>query len=115
MGFQWLRRLRPKWTTGTFLLIVGWSSVVIWINIFPRPVDHKWPLYAVEYGFPFGLVARLDVVGHELGVIRFYPEWWRLPSDIAVGILVVALLTSISKYLLNRIVSVCKFGKVETE
>ncbi len=30
------RRLRPKWTIGTMLLVVGWSSLVVWLNVRPR-------------------------------------------------------------------------------
>ena len=30
------RRLRPKCTLGTMLLVVGWSSVVVWLNVRER-------------------------------------------------------------------------------
>ena len=31
-----LRLVRPRWTLGTMLLVVGWSAVVVWLNVRPR-------------------------------------------------------------------------------
>ncbi len=31
-----LRLVRPRWTLGTMLLIVGWSAVVVWLNVRTR-------------------------------------------------------------------------------
>jgi len=64
------RRLRPKWTLGTMLILVGWSSVVLWLNVRPRVqeleaapitksgggfVDSEDPtqMWMAEYGFPW--------------------------------------------------------------
>ncbi len=65
-----LRLVRPRWTLGTMLLIVGWSSLVLWLNVRPRVheveaspvvkvvgnhVDSGKPMrrYLVEYGCPW--------------------------------------------------------------
>jgi len=120
-----LARSRPKWTIGTLLLFIGWSSVVLWLNTRPRidnvPLGYigKDPQYTTNYGYPwpYAYACRYSPTHGDFFPDRlFYPVLGlRLAGNAAVGILAVTVLTLISKYLLNRIVSTTKFGRVRTE
>jgi len=44
-----LRLVRPKWTLGTMLLIVGWSAVVVWLNVRPQVTYYThWTRYPLD-------------------------------------------------------------------
>lgn len=75
------------------------------------------PQYTTNYGYPwpYAYACRYEPTHGDLFPDRlFYPVLGlRLAGNAAVGILAVTVLTLISKYLLNRIVS--KFGRIRTE
>jgi len=110
-----LRLVRPKWTLGTMLLIVGWSAVVVWLNVRPHPPyprsDGPSPavgLWVFQYGCPWKYGTQITAVnsGHP---VRFrlddlvIADYWRLAGNIAIGLLSVAVLTFASKYLVRAI------------
>jgi len=117
---------RPKWTIGTMLIFVGWSSVVVWLNIRPNvacmsdPKEEGPIIAAVWYGCPWSYAA-----GFTVGTRTAQGQRIRLPSvctidshlalagNIAIGLLAVAVLTFASRYLLRRMVSGLRavFGK----
>ena len=69
MNTRRLRLARPKWTLGTMLLVVGWSAVVVWLNVRPRTCTlaecpmmvrstrEPVPIYYVEHGYPWICVS----------------------------------------------------------
>ena len=67
MNTRRLRLVRPKWTLGTMLLIVGWSAVVVWLNVRPRTYEVEAYNYATReptlyhlamYGYPLNAAYR---------------------------------------------------------
>jgi hypothetical protein len=100
------------------LIIVGWSSVVVWLNVRPR-LDRTVVFSQVgrpglnppqsvffneEYGWPFTVAVglRLD----EPPTLHPYPGYkWNLAGNIFWGLSAVAVLTFASKYLLRAIVA----------
>jgi hypothetical protein len=124
---------RPKWTIGTMLLVVGWTSVVVWLNVRPRnycipqPAPHpftkptNYACYCYQIcGFPWthGRTLRGDHISTEPCLPpRSYPQkissYLALKANIAIGLLAVAVLTWASTYLLRRMVSGLRavFGK----
>ncbi|MBC8873843.1 MAG: hypothetical protein H8E44_30760 [Planctomycetes bacterium] len=111
-----LRLVRPRWTLGTMLLVVGWSAVVVWLNVRPRVVSEltlflahqEAPLCVVGYGRPWryastfcdGEVRQLPPFRREY--VRHYRP---LAANIAIGLVAVAVLTFASKYLVRAIVA----------
>ena len=110
------RRLRPKWTLGTMLLVVGWSSVVVWLNVTPR-VRHL-PLLASEelvckrdYGFPLTYAYATYLhphtepcppLGFHLGILSTC-DYSALVQNIAKGLIAVVILTWTSKAILSAL------------
>jgi hypothetical protein len=97
-------------------LIVGWSSIVVWLNLRPRiwrvPIGYigKDPQYLTVYGcpWPWAYACRYSTSSEkDLFPDRLYfPSLgWRLAGNAAIGLLAVALLTVASKYLLRAIVA----------
>ncbi len=114
MNTRRLRLVRPRWTLGTMLLIVGWSAVVVWLNVRPRlyyfslvgeepslfSISHGCPwIYAFHPGFHIDLPSRSS-----LREALIY-EYWPLTANIGIGLLAVAVLTFASKYLVRAIVA----------
>jgi hypothetical protein len=128
------RHRRPKWTTATLLLIVGWSSVVVWLNVLPRRRHHveqfafgdAIPQYVSEdtYGWPEKYSGRFSE-GRNSPRLLFRPaldDTWRISKwtvaraliiNTVVGLIAVVVLTFASRYLLRRMVSGLRavFGK----
>jgi len=85
------------------LLIVGWSSVVVWLNVRPRVrygtelfvSDSYWCI--IDYGCPCTHACSSPTV-ETLG-------YRALLANIAIGLLAVAVLTFTSKYLARAIVA----------
>lgn len=118
-----LRLVRPKWTMGTILLIVGWSAVVIWLNVTPRFGRYCLlaRLASVHYGYPWDcIVAGWDsdsappYTSNRFGWARtpVFPKpsehqvhYWPLAGNMAIGLLAVAVLTFASRYLVRAIVA----------
>lgn len=108
------RRLRPKWTIGTMLLVVGWSSVVVWLNVRPD-IGYDDPLfeltehYHVVYGHPWIYAHRKTPATIPQESIRLRPgdvfSYWRLAGNVVVGMLAVTVMTCISSYLFALIKS----------
>jgi len=98
---------------GTMLLIVGWSAVVVWLNVRPRVHDKKDGYVCfVSYGLPFTIAGGFSF--SESSILlqpqhRYlsHPSYWRwlLAANIAIGLLAVAVLTFASKYLVRAIVA----------
>ena len=105
-----IRRLRPKWTISTLLIVVAWSSVVIWLNCTPRVYIHTAvdPVNpgGLEYGYPWTYGVQ-DGWSSPWGLITVRPShifsYWRLAGNAVVGLLAVVVLTWGSGYLLRRI------------
>jgi len=101
------------------LLVVGWSAVVVWLNVRPRVYDgvddpregsYHRPEYFVRYGFPWAIAYRLGrYEGSSFRILDYeyqpYYRPWPLAANIAIGLLAVAVLTFASKYLLRAIVA----------
>jgi len=100
---------------GTMLLIVGWSAVVVWLNVRPWPVSSQSFLadeegtvsITVEYGFP-----RKHAFNPSMPPLssptetRLYDDWaWQLVDNLFYGLVAVALLAFASKYLVRAIVA----------
>ena len=124
-----LRLVRPKWTVGTMLLVVGWSAVVVWLNVRPHPpyprIDGPSPavgLWVFQYGCPWKYATQITAVnsGHPL---RFrlddlvIAEYWRLAAALAIGLIAVAVLTWASKCLARAFTVALRalFGKPPPE
>ena len=140
-----LTRLRPKWTISTLLLVVVWSSVVVSLNVRPRSFQlGRYPvvvrsnkgeeivqMYHVAYGYPWICVSGNCVDSPDESeaewvvlpdVIALHPPrseyaiyYWALAGNAVVGLLVVAVLPFLSKYLLRRIISVLKCDNADEE
>jgi len=94
---------------GTMLLIVGWSAVVVWLNVRPRiyglymvgsltpaPKEPTGTCF-VEYGYPWACWFTWGEA--------FTIHYRALAGNIAIGLLAVAVLTFASKYLVRAIVA----------
>ncbi len=131
MNTRRLRLVRPRWTLGTMLLVVGWSAVVVWLNV--RPRVRQWKRYLpdgleplvidhVAYGYPWTCADRESVQSTQIPSRRFgsitywklvpgsLPDeetihYWPLTANIAIGLVAVAVLTFASKYLIRAIVA----------
>ena len=103
------RHRRPKWTIDAMLLIVGWSSVVVWLNTRARfgvvsSEDNRMVSYCVFYGYP----APCAYAWNSYKVSDANPlhiDYRLLAVNVVIGVLVVAVGAWASKYLLRRIVS----------
>ena len=111
-----LRLVRPRWTLGTMLLIVGWSAVVVWLNSKPRRDDRLRYIngqgryfHGIKYGCPWTFAGSPHLYDPADAIPRYRPELtyrsWPLAGNIAIGLLAVAVLTFASKYLLRAIVA----------
>jgi len=98
------------------LLVVGWSAVVVWLNVTPRIMgsvpDEEYLVPAVvQYGCPWSYAGCFTMLthGHWIGYPSFRPQmthsYWPLAGNIAIGLLAVAVLTWASKYLVRAIVA----------
>ena len=117
MNVRRQRRFLPRWTIGTMLILVGWCSVVLWLNIRPRlaHVDfypsHIWHNCPCDYGCPW-TCAEGDYYyasAHSTVLSIFYHA---LAANVAVGLLAVIFLTLISSWLLRHIISLRKCSSV---
>lgn len=107
------------------LLVVGWSSVVVWLNVKPHsniPISrsHGAGLFRadVTYGYPLpyawevhlfdGSAPHPPPLPH-----RCYEPF--LAVDVAIGMLAVVVLTWVSSYLMRGIASWTKGGHTEEE
>ncbi len=119
-----LRLVRPKWTLGTMLLVVGWSAVVVWLNVRATaasdlPTGDVYMPVAIRYGYPLCYAASFTMVSGnspnpqrklpsiELSELHryHYHSYPALTANIAIGLLAVAVLTFASKYLVRAIVA----------
>ncbi len=104
------------------LLIVGWSSVVVWLNVQPgygptltfATRSEKLSVSEIQYGFPWShaSVSQRDSLISGLGS-EYTIHYWALAGNVAVGILAVAVLTWGSTCLRRDIASGLRaaFGK----
>ncbi len=115
------RRIRPTWTIGTLLIVVAWSSAVVWLNIRPRTdsravftthtTSFNPPVsvtFTEEYGWPFTVAVGFRV--DKPPARQLYPRYKKhLAGNAIIGMMAVAVLTFLSKYLLNRIMFAFRF------
>ena len=124
MNTRRLRLVRPKWALGTMLLVVGWSAVVVSLNVRPRfdtyiPTGEGIFPVVVRYGYPWCYASAFTIVNldtpnprrdlrsidlAELHRYRYH-SYWLLAGNTAIGLLAVAVLTFASKFLLRAIVA----------
>jgi len=116
MNTRRLRLVRPRWTMGTMLLSVGWSSVVVWLNVRPHRETatilatrlHELTLTKIEYGCPWSH-ARVTLIDNQFlpsGAGNVHTiRYWPLAGNVAIGMLTAAVLTFASKYLFRHVVS----------
>jgi hypothetical protein len=106
------RRIRFRFSLATLLLAVSWFAGAVWMNVTPR-VDlvhipdhsalrilctcHGWP-WTLHYGYDF-----LAPSGHLPLIPSGVWRCWALAGDIAVGLLLVVVLTWGSNQLLRRV------------
>jgi len=88
---------------GTMLLVVGWSAVVVWLNVRPRVrygteiLGLDFYFCIIDYGFPWTHACSsptVETLGYRL-----------LAGNIAIGLLAVAVLTFASRLLMRAIVA----------
>jgi len=107
------------------LLVVGWSSLVVWLNVRPRisymTLDgESCDPYWIDYGCPWTYAFRANL--DQSNTFRWGPMMdgaqiglekaalcdngaWLLAANIAIGLLAVLVLTFASKYLVRAIVA----------
>jgi len=95
------------------LLVVGWSSVVVWLNVrqWYKPKENGYVSF-VNYGLPFTFAEGFSfddssVLLQAQPKYLYHPPHWRksLAANIAIGLVAVAVLTFASKYLVRATVS----------
>ena len=86
MNTRRLRLVRPRWTMGTMLLIVGWSAVVVWLNVRPRieylPIPGQEDVvYHASFGCPW--TAKRGVIHNVLlsGDRQVFNPWSDIQPD----------------------------------
>ncbi len=117
------RFARPQFSLVTLLIAMAWSAGVVWVNVTPRldfnsfsnveyedngfPPESRSIPGTVEYGWPwtfgscYGLFHPTDDLPRlQMEMIGRYRE---LAVDIAVGLLLVVVLTWASNQLLRRV------------
>jgi len=99
------------------LLVVGWSSVVVWLNVRPRVTEYTFRYFGAhsidlaEYGCPWSHSSEgieffesshppVNSFGPDV-----YYDYPALAANLAIGLLAVAVLTFASKYLVRAIVA----------
>jgi hypothetical protein len=104
--------LRFRFSLRTLLIAMAWSAVVVWMNVTPRLDD---PNYlpgeffprAVHYGWPWCYAWIFTVGRLPVQLPRLESRWpwsgWSLTGDVAVGVLLVVVLTWGSNQLLRRV------------
>jgi hypothetical protein len=123
-----LRRLHRRWTISTLLLVVAWSSVVVWVNISPRfaysvrcpSKDETGYNYVAVYvyGYPWHFASTNHFSSSYLdSPPPFSPEYlrhrfyWNLAGDVGIGVVAITVLTLVSSYLMRHTIFVC--GKAD--
>ena len=116
------RRCWLQFSLQTMLIAVAWSSTVFWLNIKPHTVDISPQQFTYGYGLPwlcderylYGVPLDSSPWRHQrITTIGFHHR--AFAGNVAIGILAVAVLTFVSKFLLSRIMSMFKFGKTKEE
>jgi hypothetical protein len=110
------RRLRFRFSLMTTLIAVAWSAVVVWGNLIPRFGETWYPLTRpsigpcldVAYGLPWKYVETCLPRDYDWSLLsRDEPSridsYAALSGDIAVGLLLVVVLTWGSNQLLRRL------------
>jgi len=94
---------------GTMLLIVGWSAVVVWLNVRPTVCMryYNYAYYYAIYGYPWPCAAAPLTSFESLPGVHTaeIERYWALAANIAIGLLAVAVLTFASEYLIRAIVA----------
>jgi len=99
------------------LLVVGWSSVVVWLNVRPRRDSNRIYLdlqgrdfVYYQYGCPLPYVGTDHYSLETTPGFRpqFAINYRHLTANIAIGILAVTVLTFASKHLLRAIVALLR-------
>ena len=108
MNTRRLRLVRPRWTLGTMLLIVGWSAVVVWLNVRPRFTvamsDGEIVSDVVYYGYPFPCAYSL-MPNDWWDADQLHVDYYTLALNVVIGVLVGAVGILPTKYLLRAIVA----------
>ena len=113
MNTRRLRLVRPKWTLGTMLLVVGWSAVGVGLNTIPRHatlygLEDRTAGYFTGFGYPWTYAVAPPYFppssppGFRSADMISY---WALAGNAAIGVLMVAVSTWGSKYLIRAIVA----------
>jgi len=95
------------------LIFVGWSALVVWLNVRPRWVTEAYSFdrdfhvhtnYYVHHGCPWiwGVTYTSDLKHF---CSPHYFIYWPLAGNIAIGLLAVVILAFASKYLVRAIVA----------
>ena len=122
------RLLRPQFSLATLLIAMAWSAVVLWLNTTPHQREPSFPVVLFpkvfsQYGWPWICLwtirefqSLVDFSRLNLGE-PLHSGWyhWSLLGDIAVGLLLVVVLTWISSLLLRRVISRLRRMSQETE
>jgi hypothetical protein len=108
------RRLRFRFSLLTMLIAVAWSAVVVWVNLMPRIVHERvldlrgngfLDQYLIRWGWPFPYSDSIAFYLYPVSELQ--PDTidrpWSLAGDIAVGLLLVVVLTWASNQLLRRV------------
>ncbi len=120
-----IRHRRFQFSLRKLMLAVAWSAVVMSVNLIPRFGETAYPLtrpsigptLAVAYGLPWKYVETYHPRDYDWSLLSrdepsrvdSYPA---LSGDIAVGLLLVAVLTWASSLLLRRVTSRLRRGRL---
>ena len=113
---------RFRFSLATMLLMMAWSAVVVWINITPCVAYRDQPTETLElltayFGWPWAYALKIVLVGiggERPPIDQVDVTWWpwALAGDAVVGVLLVAMLTWGSGFVVRRVKHV--FRRVES-
>jgi hypothetical protein len=97
---------RFRFSLATLLLVVMWSAVVLWINTTTPDAENVSEAYLVVHyhGWPWVYAWRecLTPARNAEDASMLIESYWALAGDAFVGVLLVASLTWVSRFLVRR-------------
>jgi hypothetical protein len=104
------RPTRFRFSLSTLLLAVVWSAVVVWLNTTAGEVrvddpnapfgpGYRW----LHYGWPLAYAWDVCPINVPPNGVHFAWYSWALVGDAAVGVLMVAVLTWGSRFVVRRV------------
>jgi hypothetical protein len=115
------RFIRPQFSLATLLIAMAWSGGMVWMNVTPRvesskgsETDERTVVAVLAYGWPcayFSFFAWYTLPHQPRQESMKIDSPWALAADVAIGLLLVAVLTWISSLLLRRVAARLRRGR----